>query len=58
MNHDDDVSNVLTKDGVELIDLKSFENKACVSLEDIKTTFGNRAWAVESYTMRGLVGTY
>ena len=46
MNHSDDVSEVLKKDGVDLIDLKTFVNKSCVSLEDLVDKYGeDKAWA-------------
>mgnify|MGYP006152689105 FL=1 len=46
MNHSDDVSEVLKKDGVDLIDLKTFVNKSCVSLEDLVDQYGeDKAWA-------------
>ncbi len=39
MIHDDDVNNVLQKDGVDLIDLHSFENNTCTSIEEVKEKF-------------------
>ena len=41
MIHDDDVNNVLQKDGVDLIDLHSFENNTCTSIEEVKEKFGD-----------------
>ena len=45
MIHDDDVKNVLQKDGVDLIDLHSFENNTCTSIEEVKEKFGDASWA-------------
>jgi len=45
MIHDDDVNNVLQKDGVDLIDLSTFENNTCTSVEEVKERFGDSSWA-------------
>ena len=45
MIHDDDVKNVLQKDGVDLIDLHSYENNTCTSIEEVKEKFGDASWA-------------
>jgi len=45
MIHDDDVNNVLQKDGVDLIDLSTFENNTCTSVEEVKERFGDSYWA-------------
>jgi len=45
MIHDDDVNNVLQKDGVDLIDLHSFENRTCISINEVNEKFGGASWA-------------
>jgi len=41
----DDVSSVLKTDGVDVIDLETFENKSCVSLEQLNEAYGSKSWA-------------
>jgi len=45
MNHDDDVNSVLIKDGVDIIDLETFENQACVSIDEVSAQYGDKTWA-------------
>ena len=54
MKHDDDVQNVLQQDGVDLIDLTSYENNTCTSIQDVKDKFEVRRGRQESSIMRGL----
>jgi len=45
MNHDDDVNSVLIKDGVDIIDLETFENRPCVSIDEVSAKYGDKTWA-------------
>ena len=42
---DNNVTNVLETDGVNNIDLKKFENKPTININDLKSYFGNQSWA-------------
>lgn len=44
--HDDDVSNVLEKDGVSKVVLSTYENKSNTNLNDIISDMGDAPWAV------------
>ena len=46
MKEDDNVSNVLKDDGVQFVDLKTFENINTVNLEYIRKQLGMKSWAV------------
>ncbi len=45
MNHEDNVNEVLIKDGVEIVDLKNFVNKSTTSIDDVKKKFKGNTWA-------------
>ena len=45
IKEDDNVVNVLKDDGVENIDLKKFENKSTININDLKNFYGDRPWA-------------
>jgi mannose-6-phosphate isomerase-like protein (cupin superfamily) len=45
MNHSDDVGQILKKDGVDIINLKAFENRTCVSIDEVKAKYGDSSWA-------------
>ena len=45
MKHDDDVNKVLKDDGVDNIDLKSFENRPSISIKEISDKFKTNSWA-------------
>ncbi len=44
--HDDNVSRVLQKDGVNKVILGDFENLPAISLDEIKKEIGDDSWAV------------
>lgn len=44
--HDDDVLNVLEKDGVPKVVLSDYENKSNTNLEDVISEMGDAPWAV------------
>jgi len=44
--HDDDVSNVLEKDGVSKVVLSTYENRSNTNLNDIIADMGDAPWAV------------
>ena len=45
MKHDDDVTKVLKKDGVNIIDLETFVNQPTVSLDEVSNKFKDKSWA-------------
>ena len=45
MKHDDDVTKVLNKDGVNIIDLETFVNQPTVSLDEVSNKFKDKSWA-------------
>jgi len=45
MIHNDNVNDVLKKDGVDLIDLHTFENNTCTSINKVKEKLGEASWA-------------
>ena len=48
MKHDDNVSSVLVNDGVDIIDLETFENKTCVSIDEVSAMYGDKSWATRA----------
>jgi len=48
MKHDDNVSSVLVNDGVDIIDLETFENQTCLSIDDISAKYGDTSWATRA----------
>ncbi len=44
--HDNDVVNVLTTDGVSVVNMNDFLNISLLNLEDIKKKMGDGSWAV------------
>lgn len=48
MKHDDDVNSVLVKDGVDIIDLETFENQTCVSIDEVSAKYGDKSWAART----------
>ena len=45
MAHEDNLNKVLIKDGVNSIDLKTFENKPTTSLNEVSDKFDTDSWA-------------
>ena len=49
MTEDNDVINVLSKDGVENIDTSNFQNLTNINIEEFKDKYGsNKSWAVRT----------
>tara|TARA_Y100001970_G_scaffold288000_1_gene414066 strand:- start:773 stop:1189 length:417 start_codon:yes stop_codon:yes gene_type:complete len=45
MTKEDNVTEVLSKDGVNSVDLKTFENKETVTLDEVSEKFNTTSWA-------------
>ena len=49
MIKDNDVKNVLSKDGVENVDVSNFQNLTDINIKEIKNKYGpNKSWAVRT----------